>query len=161
MTSRHLRSLPSPTLPLQTLPQAYLTPNPVALCTPPTFPPNLQLTKQNNPMDSLYLGITSSQAHDFSPTGPIYLAHYSPDFPFPLATVVFYSPLARKRKIEFPTEEFVKRAAPYTATPNRMAISPWQQPDQLYYVEEIEDGDTPDGIQMADEAGPSMPPTYP
>ncbi|PKI37472.1 hypothetical protein CRG98_042134 [Punica granatum] len=61
--------------------------------------------QQSSPMDSLYLGITSSQAHDYSPTGPIYPAHYLPNFPFPLANAVFYNPLTRKRKIEFPTKE--------------------------------------------------------
>ncbi|PKI47069.1 hypothetical protein CRG98_032545 [Punica granatum] len=79
--------------------------------------------QQSSPMDSLYLGITSSQAHDYSPKGPIYPAHYSPDFSSPSANAFFYNPLARKRKIEFPTIEPVKRAAPYTAPPIE-----WQYP---------------------------------
>ncbi|PKI37773.1 hypothetical protein CRG98_041834 [Punica granatum] len=91
----------------------------------------------------------------------------------------------RKRKLEMPYEEFIKRAAPYTAILNKMPktlgeamhedptfpghqpfqgnyiVSLWQCHNQPYFVEEMEDGELPVDIQMAEEAGPNMPPSYP
>ncbi|PKI61545.1 hypothetical protein CRG98_018041 [Punica granatum] len=107
--------------------------------------------------------------------------------PTPSATPDFSLPPIWKRKLEMTMEEFVKRVVPFAAilnrkslgeamqedpqfraafpgqhaTPGNYLISPWQQQDQTYYVEEMENGDTPDNIQMAEEAGPSMPSTYP
>ncbi|OWM91363.1 hypothetical protein CDL15_Pgr000307 [Punica granatum] len=134
-------------------------------------------------MDSLHLGLTSALAQDSSLAAPYHLTSHPPCpialgplNPLPPARRSLKSPsaLVRKRKIEFPMEEFAKRAAlmsiSYDGTINEAhqfhatfpgqipsygshLISSWQQPDQSYYVEEMDDDDFPNDIQMAEEAG--------
>ncbi|PKI54332.1 hypothetical protein CRG98_025268 [Punica granatum] len=157
--------------------------------------------KQNYPMDSLYVGFTHNQAHT-SLVNPNYSTALAVptifDQPLPQISEITQAlsvtpscalPTFRKRKLEIPMEEFIKRAAPYTTILNKMSktlgdamqedlqykaaflghqpfqgnyiVSPWQCQNQPYFVEEMEDGKPTVDIQMAEEAGLNMPPSYP